>query len=200
MTLSATNGILITYAVTDPKGIGDEKERRKDFKIMGLLQDWREYAYGVDINSKAGTAIWAKYFNEEKAVYEQLLAKPEEVVTGTVKELAEKYNMELKYFVGFLDGINESLKTPNPIEEMTEDTEVSLDLDLEQLYYHMVEAKADWLYELPAWDNLLTAERRKELYREQKKSGTVVKEKKVGRNDPCPCGSGKKYKFCCGRN
>jgi preprotein translocase subunit SecA len=23
--------------------------------------------------------------------------------------------------------------------------------------------------------------------------------KKVGRNDPCPCGSGKKYKYCCGR-
>ncbi|MDY2736088.1 preprotein translocase subunit SecA [Intestinibacter sp.] len=28
----------------------------------------------------------------------------------------------------------------------------------------------------------------------------VVKEQKVGRNDPCPCGSGKKYKNCCGRN
>ena len=25
-------------------------------------------------------------------------------------------------------------------------------------------------------------------------------EEKVGRNDPCPCGSGKKYKQCCGRN
>ena len=25
-------------------------------------------------------------------------------------------------------------------------------------------------------------------------------EPKVGRNDPCPCGSGKKYKNCCGRN
>ena len=24
--------------------------------------------------------------------------------------------------------------------------------------------------------------------------------KKPGRNDPCPCGSGKKYKKCCGRN
>jgi uncharacterized protein YecA (UPF0149 family) len=23
---------------------------------------------------------------------------------------------------------------------------------------------------------------------------------KVGRNDPCPCGSGKKYKKCCGKN
>jgi preprotein translocase subunit SecA len=26
-----------------------------------------------------------------------------------------------------------------------------------------------------------------------------AKDKKVGRNDPCPCGSGKKYKKCCGR-
>ena len=28
----------------------------------------------------------------------------------------------------------------------------------------------------------------------------VVKEKEPGRNDPCPCGSGKKYKKCCGAN
>jgi preprotein translocase subunit SecA len=166
---------------------------------MGLLQDWREYAYGVDINSKAGQAIWAKYFNEEKEIYKQLLAKPDEVVTGTVQELADRYGMELKYMAGFLDGINESLKTPNPIEEMDENTTVSLDFELESLYYHMVEAKADWLYELPEWDGLISQERRKELYKEQKSSGTVVKEKKVGRNDPCPCGSGKKYKFCCGR-
>ena len=40
----------------------------------------------------------------------------------------------------------------------------------------------------------------KQLYTEQKKSGTVVKETKVYPNDPCPCGSGKKYKKCCGRN
>ena len=35
---------------------------------------------------------------------------------------------------------------------------------------------------------------------ENKPSGTIVKGKKIGRNDPCPCGSGKKYKNCCGRN
>ncbi|MGO0121939.1 preprotein translocase subunit SecA [Desulfothermobacter acidiphilus] len=34
---------------------------------------------------------------------------------------------------------------------------------------------------------------------EEPASRTVRKEKKVGRNDPCPCGSGKKYKKCCGR-
>ena len=27
-----------------------------------------------------------------------------------------------------------------------------------------------------------------------------AKSSKVGRNDPCPCGSGQKYKKCCGRN
>ena len=166
---------------------------------MGLLQEWREYAYGVELNSKEGKAIWDKYFEQEKAIYQQLLAAPEKVVSGTVQELADKYGMELNYMVGFLDGINESLKEPNPIEEMEADTVVKLPIDLESLYYHMVEAGADWLYELPEWDELLTPERRKELYREQKKSGTIVNERKVGRNEPCPCGSGKKYKYCCGR-
>lgn len=166
---------------------------------MGLLQEWREYAYGVELNSKEGKAIWDKYFEQEKAIYQQLLAAPEKVVSGTVQELADKYGMELNYMVGFLDGINESLKEPNPIEEMEADTVVKLPIDLESLYYHMVEAGADWLYELPEWDELLIPERRKELYREQKKSGTIVKERKVGRNEPCPCGSGKKYKYCCGR-
>jgi hypothetical protein len=60
--------------------------------------------------------------------------------------------------------------------------------------------KADWLYELPQWDNLLDEQTRKDLYKKQKLSGTVVKGKKIGRNDPCPCGSGKKYKQCCGKN
>lgn len=164
---------------------------------MSLLQEWREYAYKPDTDPKELDKIWKKYFDLEKSVYEQLLADPSVVVSGTVGELAQKYNMELNFFVGFLDGINESLKQPNAIEDMDENTTVTLDIDVEKLYYNMVEAKADWLYELPAWDQILTEARRKELYRQQKKSGTIVKEKKIGRNDPCPCGSGKKYKQCC---
>ena len=34
--------------------------------------------------------------------------------------------------------------------------------------------------------------------REQQKTQPIRVEKKVGRNDPCPCGSGKKYKSCHG--
>ena len=121
-------------------------------------------------------------------------------VIELVKELAEKYGQDVMTMVGFLDGINDSLVTPNPIETMTEDTEVSLGFDKESLYKNMVDAKADWLYELPQWDAIFDEETRKRLYREQKASGTIRKPKKIGRNDPCPCGSGKKYKKCCGRN
>ena len=83
---------------------------------------------------------------------------------------------------------------------MDEDTEVSLAFDKEKLYKNMVDARADWLYELPQWNDIYDEETRRRLFLEQRKSGIIRKEKKIGRNDPCPCGSGKKYKKCCGRN
>ena len=167
---------------------------------MSLLTDWREFAYSHDDKTREGQQFWVGYFQKEKEVYEKILAEPDQVVTGTVDELARKFDMPVNYFVGYLDGINDSLKTPNPIEEMDENTVVSLDYDMEKLYYNMVACKAEWLYNLPQWDALLSKERRKELYMEQKHSMSVVKPPKIGRNDPCPCGSGKKYKKCCGRN
>lgn len=168
---------------------------------MALLQEWRDYAYSEELqNSKEGQQLWQNYFELEKGIYEQLLANPSQVVEGTVQELADKYDVPLSMMVGFLDGINDSLKEANPIEEMEADTTVKIDIEPEKLYYNMVECKADWLYNLPQWDDILTEERRKELYKEQKSSGTIHNEnRKVGRNDPCPCGSGKKYKQCCGR-
>ena len=164
-----------------------------------LYQQWQNIAYDETADRSQLEKFWGTYFQIEKEIYEQLLSNPDEEVKGTVKELAEKYGTEVLVMTGFLDGINESLKVENPIEELEDTTEVSLEYDPEKLYKNMVDAKADWLYNLEEWDNLLTPERRKELYKEQKLSGTVIKEKKVGRNDPCPCGSGKKYKYCCGR-
>lgn len=167
---------------------------------MSLLQEWREEAYAKDMQQNAGQLFWANYFNIEKEIYKVLLADTEKVWEGTVASLAEEFNTELKYFVGFLDGINDSLITPNPIEEMDEETKVCLTFNIEKLYSQMVEAEADWLYNLEEWEPLLTKEHRKELYRIQRSSTTIVKDKKINRNDPCPCGSGKKYKKCCGAN
>lgn len=166
---------------------------------MALLKEWRDVAYNEKANKGDLQRFWAKYFETEKNVYIQLLSNPDEQVKGTVKELAEKYGLDVFNMTGFLDGINDSLVEPNPIEEMEENTEVNLIFDKEKLYKNMVDAKADWLYELPQWDEIFTRERQKELYLEQKKSGTIIKGAKIGRNDPCPCGSGKKYKKCCGR-
>ncbi len=166
---------------------------------MALLEQWRKMAYETQMSKQQSDYFWGRYFDQEKGIYEKLLAAPDEVVTGTVKELAEKYGVELSIMTGFLDGINDSLKEQNPIDTIEEDTPVNLGFDKELLYKNMVAAKADWLYGLPQWNDIFSEERQKELYKEQKSSTTIVKGKKIGRNDPCPCGSGKKYKHCCGK-
>ena len=69
-----------------------------------------------NMDEKEEEKLWLNYFTVEKGIYEKLLANPDEVVEGTVQELADKYGASLQHMVGFLDGINESLVTPNPIE------------------------------------------------------------------------------------
>ena len=113
---------------------------------MTILEQWCSIAYNQNADKNKLQRFWANYFNIEKNIYEQLLENPDEVVSGTVKELAEKYGQDVMTMVGFLDGINDSLKVPNPIETMDEDTKVNLAFDKEALYKNMVDAKADWLY------------------------------------------------------
>ncbi len=167
---------------------------------MALLQQWRDMAYSETANKGDLQRLWSAYFQKEKEIYAQLLKTPDKAVKGTVKELADKYEVDLMTMVGFLDGINDSLKKANPIEEIEEDTKVSLGFDKELLYKNMVGAGADWLYNLEEWNEIFDEDKRKALYREQKESTTVHKDKKIYPNDPCPCGSGKKYKKCCGKN
>ena len=165
---------------------------------MALLETWREQAYNAQTDKKQMQAFWDEYFKKEQAIYEQLLDDPDTEVKGTVKELAEKYGIDIMTMTGFLDGINDSLKEKNPIETMEEDTVVSLAFDKEKLYKNMVDAKAHWLYGLSQWQTIFDEETLKRFYLEAKKMNTIVKSKKIGRNDPCPCGSGKKYKKCHG--
>ena len=165
-----------------------------------LLEKWRNSAYSEEQDQKKLQELWNDYFEKEKGIYEKLLKNPDEVVTGTVAELAKKYKVTQMIMTGFLDGINDSLVKPNPIETMEADTEVNLGFDKELLYKNMVAAGADWLYKLPQWNDIFSEEKQQELYKEQKASQTIRKEAKVYPNDPCPCGSGKKYKKCCGKN
>ncbi|MDD6656897.1 MAG: SEC-C metal-binding domain-containing protein [Lachnospiraceae bacterium] len=167
---------------------------------MALLDQWRDVAYNESANKGDLQRFWGDYFKKEQAVYKELLADPDTEVKGTVKELADKFGITVMEMTGFLDGIQESLVAPNPIEEMEEDTEVSLKFDKALLYKNMVAADAEWLYGLEEWKEIFDEDKLKALYKEQKSSQTVVNAPKIYPNDPCPCGSGKKYKKCCGKN
>ena len=167
---------------------------------MSLLQTWRDKAYDQNADKGALQRFWQQYFLIEKGIYEQLLTNPDEEVKGTVKELADKYNIDVFTMTGFLDGINTSLNAANDLESITEETELDLDVDFEKLFFNMLKADADYLYTLEEWNDVLTEEKMVQIVKDFKRSKTVHKEKEPGRNDPCPCGSGKKYKKCCGAN
>ena len=94
-------------------------------------------AYSATANKGDLQRLWADYFQKEKDIYAQLLKNPDEVVKGTVKELAEKYGVDIMTMTGFLDGINDSLKAPNPIEEMEEEA-ASKEKELYDLKHELI--------------------------------------------------------------
>ncbi len=163
---------------------------------MTLYKKWQKLMEGQ--TEETFEAFWQEYSQTETRVYEHILAHKDEKLSGTFSELVARFEADPVIFMGFLDGINSSLREANELEKIAEDTALSLDVDFEKLYFNMLKADADYLYTLPQWDGVLSQERRAEILKDYKRSKTVHKEKEPGRNDPCPCGSGKKYKKCCG--
>ena len=166
---------------------------------MSLCDQWRSYTENQN-DDAAVHAFWKSYFAKETEAYRKILADTSVTYEGKAGDLAAGFDMPEAIFAGFLDGINSSLVDPLDVESIEADTEIKLDIDFEKLFFNMHEAKADWLYNLREWDGVLSAEKRREITKEWRASKQFVNTAKVGPNDPCPCGSGKKYKKCCGRS
>ncbi|GAA0726208.1 SEC-C metal-binding domain-containing protein [Clostridium malenominatum] len=166
---------------------------------MSLYKQWTDMVVDY-VKTKGEAAFWSEYSSIEKNIYTQVLAEHNNKIDGTIKDLSEKYNIPTIFFMGFLDGINDSLKTSLDLDTMDENSEIDLVIDFEKLYFNMLDAKADYLYELPQWEAIFSPEKRKEIRNQWKNTKTIVNANKIGRNDPCSCGSGKKYKKCCGNN
>jgi len=66
--------------------------------------------------------------------------------------------------------------------------------------YAVYERVINLAREMGEMDRADRLQRMLDSLRELSSDGTPATEGKVGRNDPCPCGSGKKYKKCCGQN
>lgn len=165
---------------------------------MSLYQEWKKTITGHTTQEEQ-MEFWDVFCKQEQGIYQSILDKSQKNIQGKVSELAKEYNMSEVYFLGFLDGINDSILTPMDVESLEGDSTIDIEIDFEKLYYNMHAVPAEWLYTLPEWDNILSEEKRKEIAKQQKRDKTIVKEQKIGRNDPCPCGSGKKYKKCCGK-
>ncbi len=143
--------------------------------------------------------LWNTYYLQETEAYKVILGEKSFNLKGTAKELAEKFNMETAIFAPFVDGINTSLEKELDVKEIEEETEIEMNIIPEKLFYNMLNAKAKWLYELKEWNDVLPEEKRTEITRTWRQEQQAVSANTVGRNDPCPCGSGKKYKKCCGK-
>lgn len=164
---------------------------------MGLYQTWEEKVNRTHAGDRKAHEYINEYYEKEKKAYAKILSEKNAEISGPVKELAEQYGLEPFEMTAFIDGINTSLEETVEPEGLEEDTAVTLRIVWDKLYYNMHKAKAPWLYELEEWDGVLEEEKRAEITKQYRIDSQAVSNK-VGRNDPCPCGSGKKYKKCCG--
>lgn len=163
-----------------------------------LFEKWRNLSENQE-NEEAEIKFWEEFLKAETSIYNTVLNNKTDLIAGKLVDLAKQYNTSAEFFMGFLDGVNESLESELDLEKIEEDTLISAKISWEKLYFNMVHVEAHWLYNLKGWDDILSEDFRKKTQREFNKSKIVVKEEKIGRNDACLCGSGKKYKKCCGK-
>ncbi|MDD6920059.1 MAG: SEC-C metal-binding domain-containing protein [Eubacteriales bacterium] len=164
---------------------------------MAVYKDWLKLISEQTDDNFAD--FWEEYSTAETNIYKDILTNKISLFEGQVAELAKKYETRDVIFMGFLDGIMTSLDNEVDLEAITSESNISLKINFEKLFFNMFKANADYLYSLEEWNDIFDQEKQKEIYDEFRRSRTVVKDKKTGRNDPCPCGSGKKYKKCCGK-
>ena len=165
---------------------------------MNLYEKWTNMVTEF-VKTKGEIAFWNEYKNVELKIYKDILGNKNFSFKSSVLDLSKKYDINEDFIVGFVDGINESLNKQNDIENITVEEEIEFEIDVEKLYFNMLDAKADYLYNLKEWKEILSIEKIKSITSNWRSSKIVLNPVKIGRNELCTCGSGKKYKKCCGK-
>lgn len=166
--------------------------------FMNLYDKWTNMVTEF-VKTKGEIAFWDEYKIVELKIYTDILKNKEFSFKSSISDLSNKYEISEEFIVGFVDGINESLCTQIDIENITVDQELEFKIDVDKLYFNMLDAKADYLYSLKEWNDILSEDKIKEITVRWRSSKVIVNSVKIGRNEPCVCGSGKKYKKCCGK-
>jgi len=108
---------------------------------------------------------------------------PEEVFDEIKKAYDEK--LVEPFFIDF-----------ESIEEAMEKGKEEILQNLDEAKRHKCRPIDNTVEELESWECFEQPENKK-IRGSAKNTGPVKKDNKIGRNDPCPCGSGKKHKKCC---
>lgn len=106
------------------------------------------------------------------------------------------------------EAVNNRMRLNDAAEKFAGDEEGNFAFPSDEVHVKFIEKLMDMSRECRTRDNrghdwyemtAIMASKSRETSPETGKK-TAVKRVKIGRNDPCPCGSGRKYKNCCGRN
>ena len=161
---------------------------------MSLYSEWHEK---LEKNRENGTdeAFINNYISAETEAYRSILESGDTQISGKLSELAEAYQMDNVTFMGFLDGINSSLENDLDLESLEPDSEITLSINLEKLFYNMLEARQNGSM---VWRNGRPPYEEKQGNSQKIPRRSPRRKDQVGRNDPSSCGSGKKYKNAVG--
>ncbi|CDF57349.1 preprotein translocase subunit SecA [Thermobrachium celere] len=191
--------------------ISDDRHR-EEWDLKGLL---RYFADVFNIDTKLNFEEFEKLNREE--IREKLLGVATSMYENKEKEFEEEKIREIERIVllrtvdvKWMDHIDamEHLKQGiglrayrqrDPIYEYQIEGMNMFD----EMIYSIKEDTLRFLYRLKPEREVKRERVAKETstnYDESVKKTPIKKEKEVGRNEPCPCGSGKKYKHCCGKN
>lgn len=114
-----------------------------------LLNQWRDKINNTSMTQKDMELFWNKFCEDEKKCYNKLLNIQKHPILGTVESFAKMFDVDIITFIGFLDGLNDCLKIPNSMDDLTTQTIITLDYNAESLYKKMKESD----YDLSIWDN-----------------------------------------------
>ena len=134
---------------------------------MTLYEQWQDLIENQ--TEESFPEFWKEYSEAETKLYSDILDNPEEKVTGTLGELAAKHEIRPVIYMGFLDGINSSLKKGNDFQNFDENSQVEIEIEPETLFYNMLAAGADYLFGLPQWVDILGEDKMKEIAKAYKK-------------------------------
>ena len=129
---------------------------------MTLYDKWTNMVTEF-VKTKGEVAFWNEYKNVELKIYKDILENKKFSFVSTVSDLSKEYEINEDFIVGFVDGISESLETFIDVEKISSDEILEFKIDVEKLYFNMLDSKADYLYNLPEWKNILSEEKIKEI-------------------------------------